>query len=285
MLTEKKRKWIVQQFRAGRSATSIARIQRISRQQVYRLAKLFKKEGSTAYIAKRPGRPSQTISHLFANKVVAIRKHMDYGSVKLHIVLVREGFAVSQRQIQKILDQQKLTDPCLKRRGQRTYVHYEWPIIDYMWHCDWSQYKRRWYCAFIDDKSRKIMALMVFNNANENHAIYVLHIAILANESSPIIVLSDKGPQFYNNSRDKKGKRTLSLFEQECVELGIDSWTARRRHPQTNGKMEKWFDTMKQRFRKHPDEKLEDFVQWYNTERIHQSLGYKTPEEVHRNGL
>lgn len=35
-LSEKKRKWIIQQFMAGRSATSIASIQKISRRLVYR---------------------------------------------------------------------------------------------------------------------------------------------------------------------------------------------------------------------------------------------------------
>ncbi|MBU0667451.1 MAG: helix-turn-helix domain-containing protein [Nanoarchaeota archaeon] len=35
---------MIRQFRSGRSATSIAKIQKVSRQQVYRLANRFKKE-------------------------------------------------------------------------------------------------------------------------------------------------------------------------------------------------------------------------------------------------
>jgi transposase InsO family protein len=45
--------------------------------------------------------------------------------------------------------------------------------------------------------------------------------------------------------------------------------------------MEKWFDTMKQRFKRHPDEDLQTFVKWYNEERIHHALDYKTPNEVY----
>ena len=125
------------------------------------------------------------------------------------------------------------------------------------------------------------MAAGVFDNANEENAIFLLHRAILANEASPYILLSDKGTQFYNSKRNKKGERTLSLFEQEAKELGIKFWTARRNHPQTNGKQEKWFDTMKKRFKKHPDESLQDFIKWYNEKRIHHALDYKTPEEVY----
>jgi len=284
-LTEKKRKWIISQFRTGRSATSIARIQKVSRQMVYKLSAKYKKEGKEAYKAKKVGRPSQKINPSFAKKVVSLRKETDYGSEKIHFVLKRQGFSVSQRQIQKILDIKGLTDPCEKRRGQRKYVRYQWPIPNYMWHCDWSQHKGKWRCVFIDDRSRKIMSAGEFDNANEKNAIFLLYQAILINEVCPVVILSDKGTQFYNSKKNKKGERTLSLFEQELNELGIDFWTSRRNHPQTNGKMEKWFDTMKKRSKRHPDETLQDFVKWYNEERIHHALNYKTPEEVYREKL
>jgi len=164
-------------------------------------------------------------------------------------------------------------------------VRYEWPISDYMWHTDWSAYKGKWYIAFIDDKSRKIMAAGEFNNATEKNAIFVLHQAILSNEVCPAVVLSDKGTQFYNSKKNKKGELTPSLFEQRLKGLGIELWTSRRRRPQTNGKMEKWFDTMKKRFEKHPEEKLQDFVKWYNEERIHHALEYKTPSEVYESNV
>lgn len=281
LLTEKKRKWIISRFRTGKSPTSIARIQKISRQHVYRLAKKFKKEGTSAYKAKKAGRHPEQINLNFAKKVVELRNTADYGSVKLHIVLKRAGFGVSQRQIQKVLDVNKLTDPCPKRRGKRSCARYQWPISNYMWHCDWSKYKGKWYCVFIDDRSRKIMAAAEFSNALEKNAIFLLHQAILTNGVSPYILLSDKGTQFYNSKKNNKGERTLSLFEKELKELNIEFWTARRSHPQTNGKMERWFGSMKRRFKKHPEESLQEFVKWYNEGRIHSALDHRTPEEVY----
>lgn len=129
------------------------------------------------------------------------------------------------------------------------------------------------------------MASGEFSNASEENTIFLLYQAILTNEACPYIVLSDKGTQFYNSKKNKKGELTPSLFEQELNELGIEFWTSRRNHPQTNGKMEKWFDTMKKRKKKHPEETLQDFVKWYNEERIHHALEYKTPEEVYRENL
>ena len=280
-LTKKKRKWIIHQFRAGRSATSIARIQKISRRYIYKLAAKYKNEGISAYEGKKSGRPKQPLNPTFIKKVVEIRKSDDYGSEKIHYVMTQKGFGVSQRQIQRILDEQGLTDPCPKRRGKRSYVRYQWPISNYMWHCDWSEYKSKWYCVFIDDRSRKIMASGKFDNANTKNVLFVLYQAILNNEVCPVVILSDKGSQFYANKYDKNGKKGISEFEKKLEELGINFWTSRRNHPQTNGKMEKWFDTMKKRFKKHPDESLQDFVRWYNEGRIHHALSYDTPEKVY----
>jgi putative transposase len=284
-LTEKKRRWIIQQFRTGRSATQIARIQKISRQFVYKLAKKFKTEGSSAYITRPSGRPSRSINPTFAEKVIFLRKRDDYGSEKLHFVLKREGFSVSQRQIQKILDKNNLTEPCVKRRGQRNYVRYQWPISNYVWHVDWSEYKENQYCGFIDDRSRRIMVSGEFDHTTTGNVKFLLYQAMLDNGVCPVIILSDKGSQFYANKYDKTGMKGLSEFEKEVAELGIDFWTSRRNHPQTNGKMEKWFDTLKKRKKKHPEETLKEFVKWYNEERIHHALDYETPEEVYRKNL
>ncbi len=280
-LTKRKRKWIIQQFRIGRSATSIARIQKISRRYVYKLTAKYKEMGSSAYEGKKSGRPKISINPSFVKKVVEIRKNDDYGSEKIHFVMKKEGFNVSQHIIQRILDEQGLTDPCPKRRGQRKYVRYQWPFSNFMWHCDWSFYESKWYVVYIDDRSRKIMAAGEFDNATQENALFVLYQAILTNEVCPVVILSDKGPQFYANIKTKKGERAISNFEQELDKLGIQFWTSRRNHPQTNGKMEKWFDTLKKRKKKHPEESLQDFVRWYNEKRIHHALGYDTPEKTY----
>ena len=252
---------------------------------VYKLVAKHKKYGEEAYRAKTAGRPKQPINLAFVQKVVKIRKEDDYGSEKIHFVLKRQGFAVSQRQIQRVLDERGLTEPCEKRRGQRKYVRYQWPISNYMWHCDWTEYDGKQYIAFIDDRSRKIMAAGVFSNANKENTLFVFYQAMLMNEVCPVLVLSDKGVQFFENIKNKQGERALSEFEQELNANGIELWTSRRNHPQTNGKMEKWWHTLKKRKKKHPEETLEEFVEWYNEERIHHALAYKTPEQVYQENL
>jgi len=48
---------------------------------------------------------------------------------------------------------------------------------------------------------------------------------------------------------------------------------ARVKHPQTNGKVEKWFD-LYEKYRLKFDT-FTDFVKWYNTTRYHESLDQK----------
>ena len=252
---------------------------------VYKLAAKFKKEGVGAYKAKKAGRSRQEINPQFVKKAIELRKITDYGSEKLHFAFRRMGFGVSQYTIQRILDENKLTEPCENRRGQRKYVRYEWPISNYMWHTDWSELDGKQYLAYIDDRSRRIIAGGEFTNATAENTIFLLHQAMLTNEVSPVLMLSDKGSQFYANIRTKSGEKGISQFEEEVKSLGIDFWTSRRNHPQTNGKMEKWFDTMKKRKKKHPEESFQDFIKWYNEKRIHHALGYETPEKVYRENL
>ena len=245
----------------------------------------FKAKGVEAYKAKNSGRPKIDVNLTFVEKVIKIRNEDDYGSQKIHFVLKQQGSGVSQHIIQRILDEKGLTEPCEKRRGQRSYVRYQWPISNYMWHCDWSEYEHKQYCGFIDDRSRKIMAAGEFNNATKENTSFIFYQAMLTHQVCPVVVLSDKGSQFFANKRNKKGERALSEFEKELKEIGVELWTSRRNHPQTNGKMEKWFDTMKKRKRKHPKETLQEFVKWYNEHRIHHALDYKTPEQIYQEKL
>ncbi len=260
-------------------------MQKISRQYVYRLISKHKELGDLAYRALAPGRPRLKVNPVFVNKVVEIRKETDYGSEKIHFVMNQNGFSVSQHLIERILNEEKLTEPCEKRRGQRTYVRYQWPMSNYMWHVDWSELKKEQYVAFIDDRSRKIMAAGVFSNATKENTLFVFYQAMLINTACPVIVLSDKGTQFFVNHKNKQGERFLSEFEQELNAIGIKLWTSRRNHPQTNGKMEKWFDTMKKRKKKHPEETFQDFIKWYNEKRIHHALNYQTPEQTYLENL
>jgi len=157
-----------------------------------------------------------------------------------------------------------------------------------MWHTDWHTMKRgplkgKKILPFIDDCSRKIMAYGVYTYATKNNSIDVLYKAIANNEVIPWQLNSDRGSQFIPNKFDKKGKANHA-FQQVLTELGIVFIPSKRRHPQTNGKNEKWFDILEKEF----DERFEtidEFIQWYNDERISEAIDYMTPNEAYKKRL
>lgn len=61
--------------------------------------------------------------------------------------------------------------------------------------------------------------------------------------------------------------------------MGIKHIVGRAHHPQTNGKIERWFGTYKREFNER-FKNIDEYVEFYNNERPHQRLGYKTPAEV-----
>jgi len=74
-------------------------------------------------------------------------------------------------------------------------------------------------------------------------------------------LILDHGSEFGAHRINKDGSWD-SEFKRHVQALGIKLILAAVRHPQTNGKVEKWFHTYV-RF-KGEFETLEEFIQWYN---------------------
>ncbi len=150
-------------------------------------------------------------------------------------------------------------------------------------HIDWHEDEKESIkvCAVLDDASRKILAGGEFANINTENTMRVIDQMV---ERYWIIcplreLIMDHGAEFGAHRRDENGQWD-SEFKQHIVNLGIKPILARVKHPQTNGKIEKWFDTYR-RFRK-LFSSFEEFVDRYNN-RPHGSLNFEeleTPEQA-----
>ncbi len=223
----------------------IALAQKVSRITVWKIKKKYGKHGEDGLKDHKPGRLFEPLNPKFYDLVIKEWKKNKCGARKLHAVMKRKKFSVSRRKIEQVLIMEGFQKPFPKRRKPRKYKRYEWPIPNYMWHCDWhviksEKLKGKNLLVFLDDCSRKIMSYIIGAQTTEN-SLFALYNAIKKQNVIPYCLNSDRGSHFISNKFDKNEKANHA-FQISLKELGIIFIPSRARHPQTNGKNEKFFD-------------------------------------------
>jgi transposase InsO family protein len=135
-------------------------------------------------------------------------------------------------------------------------------------HIDWHYTGRVWVYAVIDDASRRILCLIECNSPTTRTSILGMEEALRYGQIKQCI--SDHGAQFMNNMEG------YSEFQEFLKQKGIKFIPCKVKHPQSNGKIEKWFDCY-DRHRKAFKTK-EEFLHWYNEVRPHRSLDFENLE-------
>lgn len=235
----------------------------------------------------KPGRAFEPLSQKFHDLVKTEWKKNKCGARKLHIIFKKKGFGVSLRKISRAMVQEGLQKPFPKRKKPRKYKRYEWPLSNYMWHTDWHKIKCKklggeHIIVYLDDSSRKVIGYCTGAETTKNSKL-ALYNAIANTLVTPATLNSDRGTQFFANKKDKKGE-AFHEFQQAIQELGIEFIPSRARHPQTNGKLERFFGTLDTEF----DDRftsLQEFIDWYNNERLSEALDYMTPNEAYKKRL
>jgi putative transposase len=265
----------------------VALAMKISRMAVWKIEQKYRKWGKEGLKNHKAGRLFEPLSPKFYDLILSEWKKQKCGARKLHTILKKKGFGVSRRKIEQVLIKEGFQKPFPKRKKPRKYKRYEWPLPNYMWHTDWhvikaQKLKGENIIAYLDDCSRKVMGYCT-GTENTKNSLLALYKAIADNLVMPVIPNSDRGTEFFPNKRDKKGK-AIHKFQEALDELGIIFVPSKRRHPQTNGKIERFFGILDSEF----DERfkdLEEFIEWYNNERASEAVDYMSPNEAYKKRL
>jgi transposase InsO family protein len=133
--------------------------------------------------------------------------------------------------------------------------------------------------AFLDDHSRYVVGHGLFTHQRQEIALEVLEEA-MARFGKPKELLSDQGRQFH-------AWRGRSVFRKLLEREGIQHVLARAHHPETVGKCERFWETLKRELwdRVRPKdleearERIRLFVAHYNHFRPHQGIGGEVPAD------
>jgi len=274
-----KRTWIVKQRLRGISPSKLALAQGISDRAVREIIQKYRQFGWDGLKDHKTGRPETRLNKNVEIIILDLRQKYGYGACHVEQILRRKGFAISHRQIEKLLLRNGLVKPNIKKQKCRKWVRFELPNPNDMSHTDWTYdpFTQNQFSVYIDDRTRLITSSGLFKRATAENSIALLKSSI-ANYGKPKSVMTDHGSQYYANKGDALQVNTS--FRIALNALGIKHYLAKVNRPQTNGKVERFFLTYKTEYATGSFSSITDFIKHYNEKRLHMSLGYKTPKEV-----
>ena len=280
-LNYKKRIWIVKQSLKGISTSKIALSQKITSRTVQKLVKCYIEYGVDGLKDHKTGRTEVILNLNSEIIIIDLRQRFKWGAVRIEQFLKSKGFLISHRQIEKVLNKNNFIIPNFRKQKSRKWVRFELPNPNDMLHTDWTHcpFTDKHFSVYIDDRTRLITSYGIFKRANIINSLALLKSSIVE-FGKPKSVMTDHGTTYFNNTPDSKGILQFNSYQKELRLLGIKHSLAPVNHPQTNGKVERFFRTYKEEYITETFSCIKDFIKHYNEVRPHMSLYNKTPMEV-----
>lgn len=233
------------------------------------------------------GRPKTYLSEADKSLILEIHKEQNSGARRLEKIIEHKcGRHIPHNAIHQVLLESGLAEKDKKKqRRRKPYIRYERDHSLSAVHLDWhtSDINGKEVCVVLDDSSRFILAGGEFAAATGETSINLVKKVLEDYGEVRKIreVITDHGSQFFANKKDKNDE-SESAFTAFLAENEITHILAGVKHPQTNGKIEKWYHTY-EKSRKSFDH-FDRFLDWYNSIRYHESLDEKhylqTPEDA-----
>ena len=289
--TAEERRAAVEAFaRSGRTRAEFAKLWGVSGTTLATWLKRHKQGGGKALEAGPggPGRP-RTIPTEVREAIAQTKKRFpDFGLRKVRDWLLRfNGIRVSAGTVRSTLKENGIGPPPTqkKRRAPPLPRRFERARPMQLWQTDITSYvltrhsTRVYLIVFLDDRSRYLVSWLLCNRATAEMVQECL-LRGIASFGKPEEVLSDQGPQYYS-------WRGRSAFQKILMREGIRHVVARTHHPQTLGKCERLWKTVREELweRARPQdldearERLGHYFAHYNHFRPHQGIDGMVPAD------
>ena len=269
------------------TVTQAARVYGLSRQHLYRLLSRYRHGGLEAVDprSRRPASNPRAVPDEVIIAVVTLRQQLvadglDAGPVTLQWHLTQRGLpAPSTSTIRRILHHHGLITPAPRKRPKSSYRRFAAEQPNECWQSDFTH----WTLAdgsgveilnWLDDHSRFLLAATAYRRVGGPDVV-ASFTTTAAHYGLPASTLTDNGSVY--TSRFTHGHND---FERLLASLGITQKNGHPGHPQTQGKIERFHQTLKRWLTPRPrpatitamQTLLDDFAVVYNTERTHRAL-------------
>ena len=267
----------------------------ISRKSFYELRKRAKVEGPAAALEPRTRRPKSSPSALsdeVKSQAVAVRaalerSGLDHGPISVHDKMRSMGMAQvpSTASLARIFRDAGVARREPRKKPRSAWRRFVYPAPNACWQLDGTEYvltggRTCVILQLIDDHSRYAVGSHVAAGETSDAAIAVFDKAVTAH-GVPQRLLTDNGPAFNPSRRGRIGQ-----LVEHAHALGVETITGKPYKPTTQGKNERFHQTLFRYLDKQPladtlaelQAQVDAFDHIYNTERPHQGLpGRVTP--------
>ena len=253
------------------------KIANISIRRVNQVYKQYLLTEQIPEIGKANGRPARPIEDWEIKTVKeAFAKYSVSASVLMRLIERDYGKHINHNRIHRVmlsLGMAKKKDK--KDVRKKDWIRYERRHSLTAVHIDWYYYAlmQHWVFAVLDDASRKLLALIECNSPTTEKSIEGMRESL---KHGPIRqCICDHGSQFVSNIGGDS--RFVELLDENAIKQIL----CRIKHPQSNGKVEKFFDLYQNK--RSLFKTKEEFIEWYNEIRPHSSLKFEileTPQQA-----
>jgi transposase InsO family protein len=277
-----------------RPVSEVARSYGVARSWVYTLLARYRAEGEAAFEprSRRPLTCPAAISAETVELIVALRKELagqglDAGpdTIAWHLEH-HHRVAVSAATISRYLARHGLVVPEPSKRPRSSYIRFAAEQPNECWQSDFTHYPLAGgtgteILTWLDDHSRFALSVTAWHRVTGPVVLATFRAAV-ARHGPPAATLTDNGMVFTTRLSGGKGGR--NGFEHELRRLGIRQKNGRPNHPQTQGKAERFQQTLKNWLAaQHPQPAglaelqalLDTFTAIYNHHRPHRSLPHR----------
>jgi len=233
--------------------------------------------GTAAAGGGRLGRPTKTIPEEERAFILRCEDEEHLNPVALEQAIERRhGIHIPHNRLWRVLREAGKVKDSPRKQKRRTWVRYERRFTNSLWHSDFHDLGRgRWLVAYLDDASRCLVGYAIGPRATTSLAIGAFE-AAAARFGYPRQLLTDHGSQYTANLPGGLGEFDRHLLGLRRRGVRIRHIFSRVKHPQTNGKMERFFGTVETKQGEFPT--FDAFVAWYNERRPHMSLDFDRAE-------
>ena len=239
----------------GRSQGEVARAYGVSQGWVSRLVARYRAEGEAAFEprSRRPKTSPRAIGDATTSLITMLRKDLagqglDAGpdTIAWHLEQ-RHKIRVSPATVARCLARAGLVIPEPRKRPKSSYIRFEAEQPNERWQSDFTHYPLAGgagteILTWLDDHSRYALSVTAWHRVTGPIVLATFRAAV-AEHGPPASTLTDNGMVFTTRLSGGKGGR--NGFEHELRRLGITQKNGKPNHPQTQGKVERFQQTLK----------------------------------------